>query len=246
MTNEHWILVVDDEEDICANLKDILTDLGYQVDTATSGSAALELVKHKCYEVALLDLKMPEMDGVTLYRKIKEIRADTVAIVVTAYASDETAESALGAGAWRILPKPVEFPRLMTLIEEALGQPLILVVDDDHDLCLSLWDTLRDRGYRVEMAHDITSARDRLGSRDFRVVLLDMKLPEGDGREVFRAVRELCPRARTVVVTGYRSELQDTVATVLSEGADDVCYKPFDVPELLRKIQRLSVRDGAP
>lgn len=240
MENDRLILVVDDEEDICANLRDILTDLGYGVDTATSGSAALELVRQKPYEVALLDLKMPEMDGVTLYRKIKEIRADTVAIVVTAYASDETAEMALDAGAWKIVPKPVEIPRLMSLVEEALDQPLVLIVDDDHDLCQTLWDTLRDRGYRVETAHDLPTARSRLSGREFKVVLLDMKLPDGDGCEVFRTVRELCPSARTVVITGHRSELEEAVAVVLKEGADDVCYKPFDVPTLLNKIQRLS------
>lgn len=240
MAKAPLVLVVDDEQDICENLKDILGDLGFEVDTANNGAEALELVRKNPYEVALLDLKMPGMDGVTLYREIKQIRAGTVAIVVTAYASDETAEEALDAGAWKILSKPVDFSKLLALVEEALDQPLIMIVDDDHDLCASLWDTLRDRGYRVEMAHDIPTARDRLISREFRVVLVDMKLPDGDGSEVFHAVRQICPTARTVVVTGFRSELEELVQRVLKEGADDVCYKPFDVPTLLNKIQRLS------
>ena len=58
-----------------------------------------------------------------------------MAIVVTAYAGGSTAEEALAAGAWQVLPKPVDFPRLLGLVDEALGQPLVLVVDDDHDLC---------------------------------------------------------------------------------------------------------------
>ena len=57
------ILVVDDEVDTCANLSDILSDLGYTVDVAYDGPSALELVKQKAYDVALLDLKMPGMDG---------------------------------------------------------------------------------------------------------------------------------------------------------------------------------------
>src|SRR5450755_2500750 len=63
LSKDASILVVDDEEDTCRNLSDILTDLGYHVDTAHDGPAALEMVRHKRYDVALLDLKMPGMDG---------------------------------------------------------------------------------------------------------------------------------------------------------------------------------------
>src|SRR5271157_333591 len=127
------ILVVDDEVDTCQNLQDILTDLGYRVDTAYDGPAALELVRRTAYDVALLDYKMPGMDGVTLYREIKKLRAGTVAIVVTAYADNSTTGEALQAGAWRVLPKPVELSRLLQLVDEAVGQPLVLVVDDDSE-----------------------------------------------------------------------------------------------------------------
>ena len=96
------VLVVDDELDTCSNLSDILTDLGYRVDIAHDGAAALELVRQRPYDVALLDLKMPGMDGLTLYREIKKLRAGTVAILVTAYASGATAEEALAAGAWQV------------------------------------------------------------------------------------------------------------------------------------------------
>jgi two-component system response regulator HydG len=94
------ILVVDDEVDTCRNLSDILTDLGYSVDIAHEGLTALEMVRQKPYDVALLDLKMPGMDGLNLYREIKKLRAGTVAIVVTAYAGGDTKAEALAAGAW--------------------------------------------------------------------------------------------------------------------------------------------------
>src|SRR4029078_6630499 len=129
------ILIVDDEPDTCANLSDILTDLGYQVDTANDGYAALELVKKHPYAVALLDLRMPGMDGLELYRRMREISAETVAIVVTAYASSDTAKSVLASGAFKILSKPVNIGSLLSFVAQALDSPLVLVVDDDHDLC---------------------------------------------------------------------------------------------------------------
>jgi two-component system, NtrC family, response regulator HydG len=243
MENRHpSILVVDDDVDTCRNLADILGDLGYQVDTAHDGPTALERVREKAYDIALLDLKMPGMDGVSLYREIKRRRSGTVAIIVTAYASSETAHEALTAGAWQILPKPVDFPKLVGLVDQALGQPLVLVVDDDHDLCATLWDLLRECGFRVCLAHDERDAAAHLRDNTFSVVLIDLKLPQGDGSTVFRLVRSTNPKARTVLITGHRSELDQIVQQVLAEGADAVCYKPFDVAALLETLRRLTER----
>lgn len=234
------ILLVDDDVDICRNLSDILSDLGYEVDFAHDGPSALEMVRRKTYDVALLDLKMPGMDGLTLYREIKKHNAGTVALLVTAYAGPATTEEAISAGAWKVVPKPVDFSRLLGMINEALGQPLVLVVDDDRDLCANLWDVLRERGFRVSLAHDSDEAADRLKDASYQVVLIDMKLPESSGSEVFQLVREANPLARTILITGYRSELDSLVDQVLKEGADAVCYKPFDVPQLLRSLETLA------
>jgi CheY-like chemotaxis protein len=234
------ILVVDDDLDTCRNLSDILTDLGYHVDTAPDGLAALELVRRRPYEIALLDLKMPGMDGVTLYRELRKLRAETVAIIVTAFAGGETAAEVVAAGAWQLLPKPVDLPRLLSLLDEALGRPLVLVVDDDPDLCANLDDLLRERGFRVCIAHDEPTAAERLRDQSFRVVIIDMKLPQGDGSKVYRLVRAHNPEARTLVITGHRAEMDPIVQQVLTEGADDVCYKPFDVPRLLSVVEQLS------
>jgi CheY-like chemotaxis protein len=238
--NAASILVVDDDVDTCRNLSDILTDLGYHVDIAHDGPAALELVRHNAYDLALLDLKMPGMDGLTLYREIRKVRASTVAIIVTAYAGKGTAEAALAAGAWQLLPKPVDFPRLLSLVDEALGLPLVLVVDDDADLCANLWDLLRDRGYRVGVAHDGNEAARCLAGQEYKVVLIDMKLPGSDGGQVFRQVRRTNPQARTVIVTGHRSEMDEMIRRVLQEGADGICYKPFDVSALLSTLEKLT------
>lgn len=246
MTRTHapLVLVVDDDEDSCRNLSDILSDLGYRVDTAHDGPSALELVRERPYDVALLDLKMPGMDGLELYRAIKRLSAGTVAMLVTAYASHATAEEALTAGAWQVLSKPVDFPRLLGYLEEALSQPLVLVVDDDRELCANLWELFRERGYRVALAHSTNEAVGQIGYANYMVVLIDMRLPGGDGGEVFRRVREANPQARTILITGYRSETDDLVARVLAEGADAVCYKPFDVPRLLAALEELAGSPG--
>ena len=234
------ILVVDDEIDTCRNLADILEDLGHQVTIATNGEQALQLVRDNAFDVALLDLKMPGMDGLTLYREIRKLRAGTVAIVVTGYASSETVAEARDAGAWQVLSKPVDFARLLPLVDEAGRQPLVLVVDDDHVLCQNLWDILRDKGFRVSFAHDHKQAAAQLRHGKHSVVLIDMKLPGGSGREVHEMVRKGSPQAKTVLITGHRSELEQLIEETIREGADAVCYKPFDIPQLIDTVSALS------
>ena len=140
----------------------------------------------------------------------------------------------------QLLPKPVEFPRLLQLVEEAIEQPLVLVVDDDHDLCENLWEILRSTGYRVGLAHDQSEALQQLEGADFKVVLIDMKLPGTSGKDIFRLVHERRPEAKTVLITGFRSEMDAVVAHVLAKGADAVCYKPFDVPGLLDALAKFT------
>jgi two-component system, NtrC family, response regulator HydG len=232
------ILVVDDDVDICANMADILADLGYRVDVAHEGVTALELVRRRPYDVALLDYKMPGMDGVTLCRAIQGVQSGVVPLLVTAYSGGDTARGALEAGAWRVLSKPVDFPELMSLVAEAIGRPMVLVVDDDADLCTSLRDVLREHGFRVCTAHDEAEAIERLREAT-RVVLLDLRLPGGDGAEVFRRVRKIKPSARVVLITGHRAELEPRIERLKADGLDGICYKPFDIPELLGILDRL-------
>lgn len=113
------VLIVDDDDDIRSNVRDILEDLGYRTDEAHDGPSALRLVEERSYDVALLDFKMPGMDGATLYREIKKLRPEIVAIMVTAYAGSDGAQKAKDAGTWRVLPKPVDIPSLLSLVAHA-------------------------------------------------------------------------------------------------------------------------------
>lgn len=114
------ILVVDDEPDTCANLRDILTEYGYRVDTANEGETALELAQRHAYDVALLDFMMPGINGVELLRRLRSANQVTVGLMLTAHANPETTYAARAAGAWRILPKPVDIPRLLADLDQAL------------------------------------------------------------------------------------------------------------------------------
>jgi CheY-like chemotaxis protein len=90
-------------------------------DVAHDGPAAVELSRRRPYGLASLDHKMQGMDGVELRGHLKRVHADTVGVLVTAFATDATAHAASRAGIRQVLSRPVEFGRLMPLIEEVAG-----------------------------------------------------------------------------------------------------------------------------
>jgi DNA-binding response OmpR family regulator len=233
------LLIVDDEVDTCENLSDILTDNGYVVDIAQDGPTALGLAEQNGYDVALLDLRMPGMDGLELYRRIKRVSAGTVAIVVSAYAGSETARSILEAGAWRIVPKPVNVETLLKLVSEAICQPLVLLVDDDTEFGDNLWEILRTNGYRVHLAHDAADANKALRKNEFQVVLLDMKLPDRSGDDLVESIRESNYRSRTVIISGFADEMKPRIEKALAAGAHAVFHKPIEAASLLAAVGKL-------
>lgn len=114
------VLVVDDDVDISTNLCDILSDIGYRTDMAHDGPSALHLLEERSFDLALLDFKMPGMDGASLLQEIRKLDPGLVAIMVTAYAGDEGIQQALDAGTWKVLSKPVDIPKLLQLLKQAL------------------------------------------------------------------------------------------------------------------------------
>jgi CheY-like chemotaxis protein len=114
------ILVVDDDSDTCRNMVDLFADQGYVIDTAGAGDTALEKAQQQPYDLGLLDLRMPGMDGLTLCRHLKRLHPRMVTMIITAYTGNSLEEEACDAGARHVLSKPIDFPRLMALVERAL------------------------------------------------------------------------------------------------------------------------------
>ncbi len=114
------ILVVDDEKSIRDSLKMILNDEGYNVDTAGDGSEALQILGDETIDVVISDIKMPNLDGMELLDRGSKISPSTFFIIMTAYASVNTAVEALRHGAYDYLIKPVEFDDLIIRVKRLL------------------------------------------------------------------------------------------------------------------------------
>jgi len=116
------VLVVDDEEIALKNMERILTKEGYSVDCASHGVEALEKMGKAYYDVVLTDLKMDRLDGITVLEKVKRRNPDTQVIIITGYASVESAVETIKKGAFDYIKKPIKSDTLRTIVGEAFSK----------------------------------------------------------------------------------------------------------------------------
>ncbi len=118
--DKYKLLIVDDELKICEILKDILDAEGYGVDFATNGNESLKKIYRNNFDLVLLDIKLPDIDGITILKKIKEYDPDISVIMISAFGTVSTAVEALKHGADDFIEKPLETTRLITTIKNIL------------------------------------------------------------------------------------------------------------------------------
>lgn len=247
MTEDTSILVVDDNEDLLETFSLILKRRGFSVDTAGNGVSAVDKFKERHFDVTLMDIVMPEMNGVEAFRQIREMCPGATVIMMTAYSEEELIQMARDEGAHRIIHKPIRIDQLIELIKEAAASQPILIVDDDADICQTLARALELQGYQVLAAGSGEEAVLMAREKACQIAFIDVKLPSIDGLETFLRLKEINPDILAIMMTGFRNEVKDALDKAQAASAIACLYKPFDPAEaadLVRKIGKKSRNPG--
>jgi DNA-binding NtrC family response regulator len=119
MNTNKSILIIDDDESLCKTMSFILKRKGFDIRAVTSGLIAVELVKQKPFDFVLLDIKMPEIDGIETIKRIKKTKFETKVIMTTAYAVQDKIDEALKIGAVGVIYKPVDIDTVISFFQKA-------------------------------------------------------------------------------------------------------------------------------
>lgn len=237
------VLVVDDNEGLLETFYLILKRRGYNVETADNGASALEKYRKNHFDVTLMDIVMPQMNGVEAFRQIREYDPGARVILMTAYYDDEEIRSALEEGAYKAINKPVDIAQLMDMLRRATTTSPILIVDDNVDFCKTMARGLELKGHRVTTVSSGSEAIKIASEKDIKIAFIDVRMPLMDGLETYVHLKKLNPDITVVMMTGYRDEMKETVKKALSAEAKACLYKPFDPEEVSNLVQSLGVNN---
>jgi DNA-binding NtrC family response regulator len=244
------VLIVDDEVDFLAATAKTLTRRGFDIQTAPDGETALRMLGEQRYAAVVLDVRMPGMPGVDLYRRINAGWPGLPVIIMTGDATKEQAFDFAQLGVFAYLTKPCDVEKLAETIHRAAerdqGMPAevldrnamkkirLLVVDDERDFLEGLSRTLGRRGMKVTTADNGAAALEILSRQEFDVALLDVKMPGIDGIELMQRILKHYPRTQVLLLTGHPT--MDQALKGVEMGAYDYLLKPQDIDTLSLKI----------
>jgi DNA-binding NtrC family response regulator len=151
--DQAWILIVDDQPGDRETLRDVFVEKGCHVETAPTGRQALEKARGRFFQVAIIDVRLPDMNGMEVLVQLNTLQPEICAVMVTGYASLQTAIKAVRAGASEYLLKPLDLDCLLSVTEQGLARQRSLVESR------RLLDQYRQRIQDLESREDELSER---------------------------------------------------------------------------------------
>ncbi|HXV68345.1 MAG TPA: response regulator [Nitrospira sp.] len=254
------ILIVDDDQMNCDLLQNVFTRHGYEVVSATSGREGLSLFRKHVPRVTLLDLRMPEMDGLTVLKEIRAIDPHAPVIILGGGATESQENQARALRVTDFIRKGLSLDVLVEAVNRVSQLPVppssvflqpgdgpmiqqneesVLVVDDDPLVCDLLVQFLSLRGYRALGVNDGHAALRMVEDTPPDAILLDMIMPGMSGVEVLEALREKEYPGGIIIMTGSHNDEYLEEAWALEP--QEVLVKPVDLERLLTAIQLVLV-----
>jgi DNA-binding NtrC family response regulator len=238
-TKAERVLIVDDETNMRRTLADILRDEGYEVTTAATGEEAVELCSRGNFGIVLMDVRMPGMDGVEAFRRIRRHQEGVRVILMSAYGLEDLKQAALDEGAVAFLSKPLNLEQAVKLIRD-VRDTAILVVEEDESVSAPLQDQLKRQGYRVTVTKSPHDALELVEQIRFDLIFVDVNLPAMNGLELYLAIKKITPTAVAIIITGMEAEFESLAMEAVRRNAYTIVRKPLDIDHVLTMLGRIT------
>jgi len=239
MKTNRRILVVDDNIDYCEGIIDFLEMEGFDAVGVHDGFDALEIIKEEEFDMVLMDIRMPGMDGVETFQKLKEVSPETPTILMTAYAVENRIREALRNGAFGAFQKPVDNERLICSIEKSFPDgAVVMIADDDKEISSALLDTFAEKGYRCVVARDSEAAIRKARENKFDIIVLDMNLPFSKRLETYHKIRDFRPDVKVVIITDNKKKTENLIDQASKMDVCAFLEKPIDIDNLVEVMRK--------
>lgn len=236
-------LLVDDDRMMVRTLGDVLRIKGWDVTPAYSGESAVEAAASETFDVVLMDIKMPGIDGVTAFKAMKATQPKLRVVLMTAYAAHEQIAEAEREGVVQVMQKPVDVSRLMAVITEVLSREKpVLLIDHDASFLKTLSGVLRLHGFDVVMATSLEDAQMALARHRPAAVLLHLHLGAIAPRDAVATVHEANPAAALILYSGIGGSENEVEQTVPPQWIHAYLQKPFDVDQVTSMLDAIRAR----
>ncbi len=247
MEEKTSILIVDDDLGMTETLFDILTDKEYKVDVANEGYTAIELVNKNDYSIAFIDIKMPGINGVETFKKIKHIRPFLKVIMMTAYSVEDLAKEAIKEGVYGIIYKPLNINELFNFIRNIEKKSIILIVDDDTNFCQTFKDLLEEMNYKITVKYSGEQAIKYVKENDIDIIFIDVKMPVLNGLELYHSIKKINPKITGIMITGFYDEekIRNQIEEAFKNNLYACLYKPLKseiIVPLMDEIHKLGLK----
>lgn len=211
---EFNILLVDDEKKFLDSISERIRLKGFEPLLATSGKEALEIAHEKKIHAAVVDLKMPDMDGLVVIAKLKEIHPEIKTVLLTGF-GDEKIEQAASAFDSAYFEKD-KMGSFWDFIKKLKRKPFtILLVDDEKKFLDSIADRIRLKGFEALLATSGKEALEIAHKNEIHAAVVDLKIPDMDGLVIIAKLKEIHPETKTVLLTGFGNEKVKEAAEAL-------------------------------
>lgn len=235
MTSSPRVLVVDDDPSLRLTLAANLELAGFEVHEAANATEALALVARHGFDAILSDIRMPGLDGVELFQRVRATNPDLPVVLMTAFTDEPQVRRALDNGVFTILAKPFDVEAALRTLQRAARRPVVIIVDDLESFATTMAAALCQIGVRAVAAFDVEAALHVIADGAVDVCITDLAMPHEDGIELIRRLRALDPTVAVIAVSGA-ARSDELMRRAVELGAIRCLRKPIDPLALARSI----------
>ena len=233
------VLIVDDNRDLGEGLKAVLEDEDYDVTLALTGEKAVSLSRDQEFDLTVMDLQLPGINGIDAIMEIKSMRPDARVIIMSGYRIEQLLAEVVDNGKIYVLRNPSTANQVLAAMGDFSSSDIVLIVSDNPNTVSDLEVFLKASNYQVLVAHSEHEALSRVQTGQTEILILDLQLPVLKGLEVYMELQNQDRALPTVIVTGYAPSESGAVDVLHSLSVTGCLFKPFKPEQLIQGLRQM-------